>query len=142
LPAGVLTITNDSLDGVYHMDLEVRVTETFDADGAVSATASLEFEALKIVYETQFYTDQKACEKRFVAAVPSLQRTVDLVLGRPDPAKGRTLGDTITAVDSMRAEIARIDESDPHLAMQAAQYAAAKLEIEPHLLVARKLASD
>jgi hypothetical protein len=142
LPAGVLTITNDSLDGVYQMDLEVRVTETFDADGTVSAKASLEFEALKIVYETQFYTDLKACEKRFVAAVPSLQQTVDLVLGRPDPAKGRTLRDTITAVDSMRAVIARIDESDPHLAMQAAQYAAAKLEIEPHLLGARKLASD
>ena len=34
--------TKDTFPGVYHMDLEVRVTETFDADGTVSATASLE----------------------------------------------------------------------------------------------------
>jgi hypothetical protein len=142
LPTGVLTINNNSLNGIYHMDLEVRVNETYDADGTVSAKAFLEFEALKIVYETQFYTDQKACEEQFVSAVPSLQQTVDLVLGRPDPAKGRNLDDIITAVDSMRAEIARIGNSDPHLATQAAQYAAAKLDIEPHLLVERKLISD
>lgn len=135
LPKGVLTITNDSFDGIYRLDLEVRVNETFDADGTVSAKASLDFEALKIVYEAQFYTDQKACEKRFVSAVPSLQQTVDLVLSRPDPAKGPTLGDTISAIDSIREEIARIGESNAHLAAQAAQYAAAKLEIEPRLLL-------
>jgi hypothetical protein len=136
-PTGVLTITNDSFDGVYHLDLEVRVKETFDGDATVSAKAALDFEALKIVYETQFYTDQKACEKRFVSAVPSLQQTVDLVLGRPDPARGRTLGETITAVDSIREEVARIAESDPQLAADAAQYAASKLEIEPRFILGK-----
>jgi hypothetical protein len=103
---------------------------------------SLDLEALRIVYEPQYYEDAKACEKRFQSAVPKLQKTVDLVLSRPDPAKGRDLADTITAVEAIRSEIERIGEGNPQLGAQAREYAATRLQIDGALLAKPKVGMD
>jgi hypothetical protein len=139
---GVLVITNDSFDGVYRLDIQVDVSELYDGDAAAIAKVPLEFEALRIVYEPQYYEDAKACEKRFQSAVPKLQKTVDLVLSRPDPAKGRDLADTITAVEAIRSEIERIGEGNPQLGAQAREYAATRLQIDGALLAKPKVGMD
>ncbi len=141
LPEGVLVVTNDSFDGVYHLDVKVEVAETFDGDTTVSADVTLDFESVQIVYEPQFYEDLKVCEGRFQSAVAKLHKEVDLVLDRPDPPRGRPLEETIKAVDAIRIEIAQIHQRDPQLGKQAIEYAATRLQIDPKLLVPSKVVS-
>jgi len=133
---GVLVITNDSYDGVYRLDIKVEVSELYGGEAATPVVLSLAFEGLRIAYEQRYYEDGRECERRFERAIPSLQKEVDLVLGRPDPPVGDGLAEVIRSVDAIRREIERIGQTDPELAASATEYAAARLEVEASLLSA------
>ena len=134
----VLVITNESFDGVYHLGISVSVAETLVADAATNVTSSLTFEAKKVVYEANYYSDLIKCATRLVSEVPRLEKTIDLIPHGPDPNPQFDLARTIRAVDDIRDELRRIGETNPQLALQATEYAATRLQVEPGLLAGRR----
>jgi hypothetical protein len=91
-----LTVTNTSFDGDYTADIAVDVTEQQEGDlNPVTASQGLDFDALTILYDAQFYIDQAACEKAFanqIRHLPRLQEQIAIIKTLPDPPSQRTLG--------------------------------------------------
>jgi hypothetical protein len=57
----VLAVTNGSFDGVYNLGITVSVDESLIADTPTTSSATLKFEAEKVVYEASYYADGIKC---------------------------------------------------------------------------------
>ena len=128
-----LTVTNTSFDGDYTADIAVDVTEQQEGDlNPVTASQGLDFDALTILYDAQFYIDQAACEKAFanqIRHLPRLQEQIAIIKTLPDPPSQRTLGRVLEATAAIRQIVAEVAESDRSHAAQLAQYAAMTLRV-------------
>lgn len=134
--ASELTVTNLDHEGVYHLDVSVKVTETYAPDQPTVATNTISFDALAIRYEDAFYQDQRRCVDHFEHAVPLLVKQVDLVLVAPDPPPDvGSLSRLIAHVDTIRDIVGEIGRGNPSLAHDAATYAGVRLGIDPKLLL-------
>jgi hypothetical protein len=134
--ASELTVTNLDHEGVYHLDVSVKVTETYAPDQPTVATNTISFDALAIRYEDAFYQDQRRCVDHFEHAVPVLVKQVDLVKLAPDPPPdGGSLSRLIARVDTIRDIVGEIGRGNPSLAHDAATYVGFRLGIDPKLLL-------
>jgi hypothetical protein len=134
--ASELTVTNLDHEGVYHLDVSVKVTETYAPDQPTVATNTISFDALAIRYEDAFYQDQRRCVDHFEHAVPLLVKQMDLVLVAPDPPPDvGSLSRLIAHVDTIRDIVGEIGRGNPSLAHDAATYAGVRLGIDPKLLL-------
>jgi hypothetical protein len=134
-----LTVTNMSFDGGYTADISVDVTEQQEGDlNPVTASQGLDFDALTILYETQFYIDQAACQKTFanqISHLPKLQEQIAIIKTLPDPSSQRTLGRVLEATAAIRQVVAEVAESDRSHATQLAQYAAMTLRVSAKIFL-------
>ena len=121
---------------LYHLDVSVKVTETYAPDQPTVATNTISFDALAIRYEDAFYQDQRRCVDHFEHAVPVLVKQVDLVELAPDPPRdGGSLSRLIARVDTIRDIVGEIGRGNPSLADDAATYVGFRLGIDPKLLL-------
>jgi hypothetical protein len=128
-----LAVTNLSFDGDYTADISVDVTERQEsAASPVTASQGLDFDALTILYDAQFYVDQAACEKAFenqISHLPRLQEQIAIVKTLPDPPSEQTLGRVLEATAAIRQVVEEVAERDPAHAIQLAQYVAVTLRV-------------
>ena len=128
-----LTVTNMSFDGDYTADISVDVTEQQEGDvNPVTASQGLDFDALTILYEAQFYIDQAKCEKAFanqISHLPRLQAQIAIIKTLPDSPSQQTLGRVLEATAAIRQLVAEVAKRDRSHAAQLAQYAAVTLRV-------------
>jgi hypothetical protein len=136
----LLTFTNRTFDGDYHLDFRVDVIElAVSHDVPVSAEQSTIISTRAVVYEGSYESDRQRCARvfaevnsRYVNGLQDILAGLHKVL--PDPPPGE-LSKIVESVDQIREALAQIASDDPATAGQMAEYAAIEAGLSAGLLL-------
>ena len=67
--------------------------------------------------------------------MPKLEKLIDIVRTLPDPPDGSRVSEVVGAIDQVRAEVARVADTNSHHAAQLAQYIGYKLQVSPKVIL-------
>jgi len=70
-----------------------------------------------------------------IATSPKLEKLIDIVRTLPDPPDGSRVSEVVGAIDQLRAEVARVADTNSHHAAQLAQYIGYKLQVSPKVIL-------
>lgn len=135
----LLSFTNRSFDGDYHLDIRVDVVEGAVPDVPVSAEQSTIVSTRTVVYEGSYESDRQRCAQVFAEVnTRYVNRLQDILAGLhkilPDPPPGE-LSRIVESIDQIREALAQIARDDPAIAGRLAEYAAIEAGLSADLLL-------
>jgi hypothetical protein len=130
--SSTLKLISSSLDGAYHVDVQVNADETAVPTGAVTAKQGLTLTTRTVRYRGTYDDDQKRCENVFMHATARLVRVhenLDLLRTLPDPPPPDYLTKVLEAAVHIQEELTHLAATDHATASQIAHYAAGQLGV-------------